>query len=133
MAVHKTTTINGIDIDKSIAPLITELWLRGVRTYESCGGGKLNIAELGFKDVTDFVAQGNSVSNPESDFFLYQGEVYEKAFIVSHVDDLPTLLELLSGRDINVELNSTGGYMLNEYVDNPPEDHECVFIRFKNV
>ena len=35
---HEAVVLNGIEVDKSIAPLIQKLWGAGVRTYQSCGG-----------------------------------------------------------------------------------------------
>jgi len=43
---HKTVTLNGIEIDRSIAPLIRKLWNAGVRTYQSCGGDHTEKAYL---------------------------------------------------------------------------------------
>jgi len=37
---HEAVVLNGIEVDKSIAPLIQKLWGAGVRTYQSCGGDR---------------------------------------------------------------------------------------------
>lgn len=128
--IHECITINGIELDKSIAPLITELWLMKVRTYQCCGGGKVDLAAAGFKDVQDFIFQGNSVTDPSGAFYLFQGVVYEKAYIITHKDDLEKLLRAIPNSDPYVEYG-TGGYVLSEYCDNPCSNDDAVFVMFK--
>ncbi|GAT07607.1 hypothetical protein H7I77_25360 [Mycolicibacterium novocastrense] len=35
---HDTVTVDGVDIDKGIAPLVIYLWSQGISTHDSCQG-----------------------------------------------------------------------------------------------
>ena len=141
--IHECVEINDIEIDKSIATLITKLWLKGVRTYQSCGGGEFDLSTCGFKDAADFVANGNtafsgpakgcSVSAPSDAYYIHDGKVYEKAYIITHMQDLHIVLKYLAGKDPFIELQSSGGYVLSEYCENPCEEKDAAFIMFKNL
>lgn len=66
---HKTVSVNGIDIDTKIAPLITEMWKAGIKTLMSCEDGiPANFCWILFKtqlDANKFISI--AVQEPASD------------------------------------------------------------------
>ena len=130
--IHTTKTINSIEIDEEMIPLIQLLWKNDIRTYCSCQGGPLDPEEYdpdGDGDDSVFLEGESNVTDIDSTYYMdVNGNLCEYKLLIIHKDDLTKFQQVVC--DIMSQFNilvGSGGYML-EWINNCPPYKDLLTI-----